>query len=184
MDLFCTSRKIGGTNRARQLAAAATLLVAAGACAVTTAVGWPLYQTLAVLGAVTTVAWLIDGSSQRIMGPALTALAVGGGITIYNAYGIDQMLGEHGIVYPLIGGALLLASLFNPLAIRGAGTLLIVIGVVAQVSTPWNPGWTLVVALALWSAWEFARIARAGNEDELQPESNRSAARTPVGATR
>lgn len=188
MDVYCTSRKIGGTNRARQLAAAATLLVGAGACAVTTAVGWPLYQTLAVLGAVATVAWLIDGSSQRFMGPALTALAVGGGITIYNSFGIDQMTGEHGIVYPLIGAALLLASLFNPLAIRGAATLLLIIGVVAQVSTPWNPGWTLVGILAVWSAWEFARIARKGNEDELQPESNApangTADRTPVGARR
>ena len=188
MDVLCTSRTIGGTNRARQLAAAATLLVGAGACAVTTAVGWPLYQTLAVLGAVTTVAWLIDGSSQRIMGPALTALAVGGGITIYNAYGMDTGAGEHGVVYPLIGGALLLASLFNPLAIRGAATLLLVIGVVTQVSTPWNPGWTLVGILVWWSAWEFARIARTGSENEVQPEpnaaTNGTADRTPIGARR
>lgn len=187
MDLYCTSRTVGGTNRTRQSAAAATLLVAAGACAVTTTIGWPLFQTLLVLGAITTLAWLIDGSSQRIMGPALMALAVGGGITLYNALGTDQGAGEHGIVYPMIGAALLLASLFNPLAMRGAGTFLLVVGVVATFSTPWNPGWTLVVALVLWSAWEFARIARTGDDDpqtgSTYSESD-DGARTPVAASR
>jgi hypothetical protein len=188
MDVYCTSRTVGGTSRARQSAAAATLLLAAGACAVTTVVGWPLYQTLMVLGAVTTLAWLIDGSSQRIMGPALTALAVGGGITLYRALDTDVAAGEHGIVYPMIGAALLLASLFNPLAIRGAGTLLLVVGAVATLSTPWNPGWTLVAALALWSAWEFARIARTGDDDVSQPDAtyvgNGNRTDAPVGANR
>jgi hypothetical protein len=188
MDVYCTSRTVGGTNRARQSAAAATLLLAAGACAVTTVVGWPLYQTLLVLGAVTTLAWLIDGSSQRIMGPALTALAVGGGITLYRALDMETGAGEHGIVYPMIGAALLLMSFFNPLAMRGAGTLLLVVGVVATVSSPWNPGWTLVVSLALWSAWEFARIARTGDEEPQQGPSahaeNGNGARTPVGVSR
>lgn len=186
MDLYCTSRKIGGTNRARQSAAAATLLVAAGACAVTTAVGWPLYQTLLVLGAVTTLAWLIDGSSQRIMGPALTALAVGGGITLYRALDTDVAKGEHGIVYPMIGAALLLASLFNPLAIRGAGTFLLVVGAVATISTPWNSGWSLVAILATWGIWEFIRIARSDGDEEAEPAPAYAgtAARTPVSASR
>lgn len=188
MDVSCTSRTVGGTNRGRQSAAAATLLLAGVACAVTTVIGWPLYQTLLVLGAVTTLAWLIDGSSERIMGPALTALAVGGGITLYNALGTDVSAGEHGIVYPLIGAALLLASIFNPLAVRGAGTFLLVVGVVATVDTPWNPGWTLVVALVLWSAWEFARIARTSDEEVGRPQGTpaepASGARTPVAASR
>ncbi|HEV2069462.1 MAG TPA: hypothetical protein VGR26_06690 [Acidimicrobiales bacterium] len=185
MDVYCTSRTVGGTNRGRQLAAAATLLIAAGACAVTTAVGWPLYQTLLVLGAVTTLAWLIDGSSQRIMGPALTALAVGGGITLYRAMDMDVGKGEHGIVYPMIGAALLLASLFNPLAIRGAGTFLLVVGAVATFNTPWNPGWTLVVALISWGLWEFVRIARTGADEEPQPAATDTEnVRTPVGASR
>lgn len=185
MDVYCTSRTVGGTNRGRQLAAAATLLIAAGACAVTTVAGWPLYQTLLVLGAVTTLAWLIDGSSQRIMGPALTAVAVGGGITLYRALGTEPVSGEHGIVYPMIGAALLLASLFNPLAIRGAGTFLLVVGAVATISTPWNPGWTLVGALALWSAWEFARITRTGADEEPQPvATDTESVRHPVGASR
>ena len=183
MDVYCTSRTVGGTNQARQSAAAVTLLVAAGACAATTAIGWPLYQTLLVLGAVTTLAWLIDGSSQRIMGPALTALAVGGGITLYRALEMDMGKGEHGIVYPMIGAALLLASLFNPLAIRGAGTFLLVVGAVATISTPWNPGWTLVVALVSWSLWEFARIARTGDEEAQQgPTHAENGSGTPVRA--
>ena len=187
MDVYCTSRTVGGTNRGRQSAAAATLLVAAGACAVTTAIGWPLYQTLLVLGAVTTLAWLIDGSSQRIMGPALTALAVGGGITLYRALDMEVAKGEHAIVYPMIGAALLLASLFNPLAIRGAGTFLLVVGAVATISTPWNPGWTLAVALVSWSLWEFARIARGGDDEAQQGPvhaENGSGTRMPVGASR
>lgn len=189
MDLYCTSRTVGGTNRGRQSAAAATLLIAAGACAVSTLVGWPLYQTLLVLGAVTSLAWLIDGSSQRIMGPALTALAIGGGITIYRAIGSEPVGGEHTIVYPLIGAALLLGSLFNPLAIRGAGTLMLVIGAIAAVDTPWDAGWTLVGALVLWSAWEFARIARSGSDEDLlqrtdSPAANGSRARIPAGASR
>lgn len=184
MGVYCTSRTVGGTSRGRQLAAAATLLVAAGACAVTTVVGWPLYQTLLVLGAVATLAWLIDGTSQRIMGPALTALAAGGGITLYRSLGTEPMGGEHGIVYPMIGAALLLASLFNPLAIRGAGTFLLIVGLVAQVSSPWNPGWTLVGILALWSAWEFARISRTGDDDPRSEETHTENERVPVGASR
>jgi hypothetical protein len=187
MDLYCTSRTVGGTNRTRQSLAATTLLLAAGACAVTTVIGRPLYQTLLVLGVMTTLAWLIDGSSQRIMGPALTALAVGGGITLYNALGTDGVAGEHTIVYPMIGAALLLASMFNPLAMRGAGTFLLAVGVVAAVDTPWNPGWTLVAALALWSAWAFARIARTVDDEPQEgatsPE-NRDGSRTPVAASR
>ncbi|MDQ3353583.1 MAG: hypothetical protein M3507_03695 [Actinomycetota bacterium] len=121
------------------------------------------------------------------MGPALTALAVGGGITLYNALGTDGVAGEHTIVYPMIGAALLLASMFNPLAMRGAGTFLLAVGVVAAVDTPWNPGWTLVAALALWSAWAFARIARTVDDEPQEgatsPE-NRDGSRTPVAASR
>ncbi len=189
MDVHCPYRTIGGTTRGRQLAAAGTLLLGAGACAVATLAGWPLYQVLLVLGAVATLAWLIDGSSQRIMGPALTALAVGGGITLYTALGTEKGLGEHGIVYPLIGAALLVASLFNPLAMRGAGTFLLIVAVVAQVDTPWSPGWTLVAVLALWSAWEFARIARSGSDDDVvqrteTPAANGSRTRIAAGASR
>ncbi len=187
MDLYCTTRTIGDTNKQRQVAAAAVLAVGALTCAVTTVAGWPLYQTLIVLGGAATLAWLVDGTSQRFMGPGLAALAVGGGITAYKALGMDGVPGEHGVVYPALGATLLLASLFNPLAIRGAGTFLLIVGVIASVDTPWSPGWTLVGILALWSALELARIARSqdgGHEAEPSATDGRSAdaVRSPVAA--
>ncbi len=172
MDHYCTSRTIGDTNRQRQFAAAAVLALGALACVGTTLAGWPLYQTLIVLGGAATLAWLVDGSSQRFMGPGLAALAVGGGITAYQTLDMEAMTGEHGVVYPALGAALLLASLFNPLAIRGAGTFLLIVGVIALVDTPWSPGWTLAGILAMWSALEFARISKGeDSKDEYEPAS-------------
>ncbi len=187
MDHYCTSRTIGGTNRQRQFAAAAVLALGALACVGTTLAGWPLYQTLVVLGGAATLAWLVDGSSQRFMGPGLGALAVGGGITAYQTLDMEAMTGEHGVVYPALGAALLLASLFNPLAIRGAGTFLLIVGVVALVDTPWSPGWTLAGILAIWSALEVARISKGqDSQDQFEPASapgrRVDATRTPVDA--
>ncbi len=161
MDPYCTSRTVGETNKQRQLTAAGLLAIGAVVCAVTTLAGWSLYQTLLVLGVVATLAWLADGSSQRYMGPGLAAVAVGGGITAYKALGMEGVPGEHTIVYPALGAALLVASLFNPLAIRGAATFLLIVGVIASVDTAWKPGWTLVAILAIWSAMEFGRISRS-----------------------
>ena len=174
MDVYCTTRSVGGTNRQRQTAAAAALLLGAGAVGLATLAGWPLYQVLAVVGASATVAWLVDGSSQRFMGPGLFALAVGGGITIYKAAGMDVSKGEHAVVYPLIGVALLLASLFNPLAMRGAGTFLLIVGAVATVSTSWNPGWTLTALLALWAVFEFARLTKGSTQDDPRHGTSRA----------
>lgn len=188
MNPYCTTRTIGASNKQRQIGAAALLLLGAVACAATTLAGWPLFQTLVVLGAAATVAWLADGTSQRFMGPGLAALAVGGGITAYKALGMEAMGGEHGVVYPMLGAALLLASLFNPLAMRGAGTFLLIVGVIATIDTPWNPGWTLVAILASWSALEFTRISKGRGTDEhvASPATHsdaRSETRSPVGAT-
>ena len=187
MDHYCTSRTIGGTNRQRQFAAAAVLALGAFAGVGTTLAGWPLYQTLIVLGGAATLAWLVDGSSQRFMGPGLAALAVGGGITAYQTLDMEAVTGEHVVVYPALGAALLLASLFNPLAIRGAGTFLLIVAVVASVDTPWSPGWTLAGILAIWSALEVARISKGRDgQDEFEPPSAEGsrvdATRAPVEA--
>jgi hypothetical protein len=187
MNVYCTTRTIGASSKQRQIGAAGLLLLGAVACAAATLAGWPLFQTLVVLGAAATVAWLADGTSQRFMGPGLAALAVGGGITAYKAAGMEAVGGEHGVVYPALGAALLLASLFNPLAMRGAGTFLLIVGVIANTTTPWQPGWTLVAILALWSALEFTRISqRRGTDEEITSPAThgdtRSEARTPVGA--
>jgi hypothetical protein len=192
MDPYCTSRTIGTSNKRRQMTAVALLALGAVACAATTLVGWPLYQTLLVLGGAATLAWLADGTSQRFMGPGLAAIAVGGGITAYKALDMEVSPGEHGIVYPALGAALLLASLFNPLAIRGAGTLLLIVGVVATVDAPWPSGWTLVGILAAWSALELARIGKGrGTDGELDQPAPTTAGSTShermpasVGASR
>ncbi len=185
MDPYCTSRTVGETNRQRQLAGAGLIALTAVACAVTTLAGWPLYQTLFVLGAGATLAWLADGSSRRFMGPGLAAVAIGGGITAYRALEMEAGKGEHTIVYPALGVALLIASLFNPMAIRGAGTFLVVVGSVALVDTPWNPGWSLVGLLLIWSAIAFGVISRgqddATHDGRSQPATERGT-REPVQA--
>ena len=186
MDMSCTYRTVGDTSRPRQMGAAVVVLLGAGACAVATLAGWPLYQTLALLGAFVTVAWLLDGTSQRYLGPGLAALAVGGGITIYRALEMDASKGEHGIVYPLLGVALLVASMFNPLSMRGSGTFLVIVGFIATVSLPWASGYSLAGILLSWAALELGRISREGDPGQPQPAAHRTengnSARTPVGA--
>jgi len=162
MDVTCTHRTVGGTNRGRQIAGALALVAGAVACGATAVAGWPLYQTLFLLGGVATLAWLVDGSSRRFMGPGLLALATGGGITLYQALDMEAVKGEHTLVYPLIGAALLITTLFNPLDVRGAGAFLVIVGAVAFVDTPWAPGWTLAGILALWGVVNLVRTGRAG----------------------
>ncbi|CAN5513724.1 hypothetical protein BH20ACT2_BH20ACT2_17210 [soil metagenome] len=177
------------------MGAAGVLLAGAGACALTTQIGWPLYQTLALLGAVAVGAWLVDGSSERFMGPGLTALAVGGGISLYRSLETGGVAGEHTIVYPLVGVALLASSYFHPLAARGAGTFLLIVGAIAQFSTPWNPGWSLVAILVSWGVLEFIQAGRStrdadsssaghGRVDRSEPQVTGSDGRATVGASR
>lgn len=164
-DVVCSTRDVGTTNRSRQYAGAATVLLGAAACALATLRGWPLYEVLVLLGAAATLAWLVSGSSNRFMGPGLAALAVGGGITLYRSLEMDVVKGEHAVVYPMLGAALLVASMFNPMAIRGTGAFLLIVGAVAFSDTPWQPGWTLTGVLVAWAATEFLRLSRSGSSD-------------------
>ncbi len=166
-DVRSTTRTLGTTNRGRQLAGATMLLAGAAACAVATIAEWPLYQTLMLVGGAATLAWLVSGSSRRFMGPGLTALAVGGGITLYRSLELEVGEGEHTFVYPLIGAALIVASLFNPMAIRGAGTFLVIVAAVATIDTSWNPGWTLAVALLSWGVLDMVRITRSEDHSDV-----------------
>lgn len=160
------TRTVGGTSRQRQLAACGVLILGAVVCAVTTAASdWQLYKILTLLGATAVVAWLVDGSSLRYMGPGLAALAVGGGITAYRAWEIAPVKGEHAIVYPALGVALLIASFFHPMAIRGAGSFLVTVGFIATIDTPWEAGWTLTAILVLWAASNLARIQKEAADD-------------------
>ncbi|MEO7555709.1 MAG: hypothetical protein ABIV94_03785 [Acidimicrobiales bacterium] len=161
----------------------------------TTQIGWPLYQTLAVLGAVAVGAWLVEGSSERFMAPGLMALAVGGGISIYQSLDLGSPAGEHTVVYPLMGVALLVSSFFHPLSARGAGTFLLIVGSIAQFSTPWNPGWSLVGILVSWGVLIFIQAGRntdetdasAAGHDRVErsdPQVTAADGRTPVGTGR
>lgn len=165
-DVTASSHSIGGTDRSRQLAACGVLLGGAATCALATLADWPLFKVLTILGAVAVVAWLVDGSSRRYMGPGLAALAVGVGITYYRAAEMAPAKGEHSIVYPLLGAGLLLASYFHPMSIRGIGSFLIIVGSIAAFDTPWAPGWSLVGILVLWAAVNIARINRDGVADD------------------
>lgn len=164
-DVVCSTKDVGTTSRSRQHAGSATLLLGAAACAVATLRGWPLYEVLVLLGAAATLAWLVSGSSSRFMGPGLAALAVGGGITLYRSLEMDVVKGEHAVVYPMLGAALLVASIFNPMAIRGAGAFLVIVGAVAFIDTPWQPGWTLTGVLVSWAATELLRLNRSGSSE-------------------
>lgn len=164
-DVACTTKSVGTTTRGRQLAAAAALLAGAVACGTATAAGWPLDQTLAVLGAAATVAWLVGGDSRRFMGPGLAAVAVGGGITLYRSLEMGVVLGQRTVVLPMLGAALLVASIFNPMAIRGAGAFLVTLGAVAYLDTPWDRGWTLAAILVAWAGVDLLRIRRQADVD-------------------
>lgn len=188
----CEIRTIGGTNRQRQTAGAAVLLAGAAGCAVAAVVKWPVYQTLLLLGVAVTLAWLVDGTSKRYMGPGLVAMAVGGGITIGNATGIEPQTYEHTIVYGLIGAAMLVIYYMNPRAVASGGVLLLLIAGTATflttVGLPFNPAWELAALLAVWSVFQLARIGRQRSDEAVprQPEAARHSAgtdaRTPVGA--
>lgn len=60
----------------------------------------------------------------------------------------------------MLGAALLVASVFNPMAIRGAGAFLLIVNAVAAIEWPWNPGWSLAAILVLWAAPDVARANR------------------------
>jgi len=190
-----TRRTLGTPGRQRRMAAGGVLLAGAGACALTTQIGWPLYQTLVVVGAAIVGAWLVDGSSERFIGPGFMALAIGGGITLYRSLELEVGAGEHTIVYPLAGVALLVSSFFHPLAARGAGTFLLIVGSIAQFSTPWNPGWSLVALLAAWGVLQLIQAGRSTDDADSSSASHGSVERsdlpvagsdrrTPVGTSR
>jgi hypothetical protein len=154
-------------------------------------VAWPLYQTLLLLGAAVTLAWLVDGSSERYMGPGLLALAAGGGITIGNATGIDPQTYEHTIVYGLFGAAMLVIYYMNPRAVASGGVLLLLIASTATLLTtvglPFNPGWELAGLLAAWGVFQLVRVGRQASEGTAsqrpEPEAsstNGAGAREPA----
>lgn len=163
-------RTIGRPTREREMAGAAVLIAGALAVALMAALGQPFYRDLVVLGAVAVVAWLVDGTSRRYLGPGLIAMAVGLGLTIGQDFGVKNY--EHTLVYGGIGVALLIAFHFNPLTVRAGAALLIYTGVTVSFST-WvfrvPIGWELTAILAVWGAFQFVRLGRSEPDAPAQP---------------
>lgn len=167
------------TSRTRELAGAGALVAGAAVMCGTTIGGLAGYQNLLLLGAIAVAAWLIDGSGRRYMGVGLAATAVGLGLTLGNAFGLQSV--EHGIVYPLLGLALLGISRLNPREVQGAGALLVIIGTVVwgfAAGLSYDLGWGLAVILAVWGIARIATIVRGTPGSAQHP-----ADRTPSGET-
>lgn len=167
-------RTIGHPTREREIAGAVVLLAGALVVAGMAALGQPPYRALLALGAVAVVAWLVDGTSRRYLGPGLIAVAAGLGITLGKDFGVDPY--EHTLVYGGFGVALLIAYYFNPLTIRAGAAFLIYTGVtVALSSWVFNVplGWELAAILAVWGAFELVRLGRSKDDAPERPAPER-----------
>lgn len=177
--------EVATTSRTRQLAGAGVLVAGAAVMCGTTLGGLPGYQNLLVLGAIAVAAWLVDGSGRRYMGVGLTAGAVGLGLTLGNGLGMQAV--EHGVVYPLIGVALLAISRLNPREVQGAGALLVIIGTVVwgfMAGLSYNLGWGLAVILLVWGVVRLANLLRSGDGSGQQPGEGRHGERPEVAGTK
>lgn len=157
---------IGTPSRGREVAGAVVLLVGAVLVGVLTAQGIPPYALLLVLGAAAVLAWLVDGTSRRYVGPGLVALAAGLGLTLGQELNIDPY--EHTLVYGGFGLALLTISVVNPKAVRASGAFLLYTALTVAVSAwvvSFNLGWELTAILAVWGIYEIVRIARGSGGD-------------------
>lgn len=152
---------IGQPSRARARAAAGVLIGGAILLCGTTLAGFPMYRNLLVLGAIVTLAWLVDGTSRRYLGAGVSSLAVGLGLTLGADAGAHAA--EHGIVYPLLGVGLLLVWRFNKSEVLGAAGFLIIVGATVwsfQLGLSYNGGYWLAVILAVWGAVRLASDRR------------------------
>lgn len=155
-------RTIGRTTRAREVAGALVLVGGAVLVGLLTLAGLRPYENLLALGSVAMLAWLVDGTSRRYVGPAAVAFAAGLGITLGRNLGIEHY--EHSLVYGGFGLALILVSVVNPAAVRASGAFLLYTGLTVAtslwlVSIPL--GWWLAAILALWGGYELVRLRRA-----------------------
>ncbi len=163
-------RTIGRPGAARRRAGALVLLGGSVLVGALTLAGVPTYGNLLVLGAVVVLAWLVDGSSQRYLGPGLVALAAGLGITIGKELGVEPY--EHTLVYGGFGLALLVVSYFNPKAVRASGAFLLFTGITVAITT-WVVsiplGWELALILAAWGIYGLVRL-RDVDDAPARPE--------------
>lgn len=153
----------GPTSRHRQVLGA--LVVMAGALPVaviaTSRYGRPpyLYVVLIAIGVTGMVGWLVDG--RRYLGAASAALALGAAFTI----GAETALDQYGLLFGLLGLALLLVSQVNPAALPGSGALLVFVawsalGVRRAGDTPIAQAWVFVVVMLVWGGTFLRRTLR------------------------
>lgn len=167
----------GGPTRREHLGVG-TILAGAVLLAALTLAGLEPYWLLLSLGAVATVAWLVDGTG-RYMGPGLMALAAGGGITIGKELGVTPY--EHTLVYGGVGLSLLAISYLNPPAVRAAGAFLLYTGLTVATASwvvSYSLGWELTAVLAVWGAFWLYRFSRAG-----RPGADEAAGADEAGGT-
>lgn len=159
--------EIGTPSRGREIAGAIVLLAGAVLVGVLTVQGIPPYALLLTLGSAAVLAWLVDGTSRRYVGPGLVALAAGLGLTLGQELNIKSY--EHTLVYGAFGLALMLISVVNPKAVRASGAFLLYTGVTVAVAAwivSFNIGWELTAVLAVWGIYQIVRIAGSSSKPE------------------
>jgi uncharacterized membrane protein len=158
-------RTVGEPTRGRTVAGAVVILAGAVVLSALTLSGAGAPWLLLALGVTATVAWLVDGTSTRYLGPGLIGAAAGAGILIGNALDMEPRAAEHSLVYGGFGIALLVMSYFNPMAARAGGAFLLYTGLTVW-AVDLSMGWWLTAILVVWGAYWLVRAAAS---DELAP---------------
>lgn len=159
-------KTVGRPTHAREIAGAVVLVAGGALVGALTLAGFRPYENLCVLGGIALVAWLVDGSSQRYVGPGAVAFAAGLGITIGKNAGVNPY--EHSLVYGGFGLALLLLSVVNPRAVRASGAFLVYTAATVAIAAwvvSFELGWELAVILAVWGIFELIRFRSGQHRD-------------------
>lgn len=173
-----TPKTIGQPTKGRVFAGALVLLAGAALLAgLTLAEVSPPWMLLA-LGATAVVAWLVDGTSTRYLGPGLLALAAGVGIVVGNELGWAPRMAEHSLVYGGFGIALLVLSYMNPMAARAGGAFLLYTGLTV-LFVGLSMGWWLTGILVVWGLYSMIRGPKS---EGLVPRTDEPAYDDAVGA--
>lgn len=163
-----TPKTIGQPTKGRVVAGALVLLAGAGVVGVLTLTDVSPPWMLLALGIAAVVAWLVDGTSTRYLGPGLMALTAGAGIVIGNELGWDPSKAEHSLVYGGFGIGLLVFSYVNPMAARAAGGFLLYTGITV-LFVGLTLGWWLTAILVVWGVYSLIsgpRSLEAHKEDD------------------
>ena len=181
-------KTIGEPTQRRVVGGAVVLLAGAAVLAGLTLAGVSAPGLLLALGATAVVAWLVDGTSTRYLGPGLVAVAAGAGILLGNTLDMDPRKAEHSLVYGGFGLALLAISYFNPMAARASGAFLLYTALTVFV-VDFTMGWWLTAILVVWGAYWLIRASRGDGIPQPALDRSRSGgerrvqvARTPTAS--